>query len=129
MGRYTRSPENPMKAGLLALGILGWTAQALVAVPRIQLSTPNVPPGKTAGKQPPLLGEATAPAILANRARFRENLAKVKLTSGLKARWKAVRQPFTLVAVFGSWCGDSYRQLPDLLALDSDPNPFIEVHC
>jgi hypothetical protein len=39
-----------------------------------------------------------------------------------------VRQPFTLVAVFGSWCGDSHRQLPELLALDADPNPFIEVH-
>ena len=75
-----------------------------------------------------LFRSTTAKAILENRARFRENLAKVKLTDDLKARWKAVRQPFTLVAVFGSWCGDSHRQLPDLLALDSNPNPFIEVH-
>ena len=75
-----------------------------------------------------LLGETTAKAILAHRAVFRDNLAKVKLSPQLKARWKAVRQPFTLVAVFGSWCGDSHRQLPDLLALQADPNPFFEVH-
>jgi hypothetical protein len=75
-----------------------------------------------------LLGEATAAAILAHRAIMRDNLAKVKLTSDLRARWHAIRQPLTLVAVFGSWCGDSHRQLPELLALDADPNPFIEVH-
>jgi thiol-disulfide isomerase/thioredoxin len=75
-----------------------------------------------------LLGETTAKAILAHRASFRDNLAKVNLTPELKARWKAVRQPFTLVAVFGSWCGDSHRQLPALLALQADPNPFFEVH-
>ena len=32
------------------------------------------------------------------------------------------------MAVFGSWCGDSQYQLPDLLALEADPNPFIEIH-
>ncbi|HEX9081623.1 MAG TPA: thioredoxin family protein, partial [Holophagaceae bacterium] len=46
----------------------------------------------------------------------------------LRARWKAVKRPLTVVAVFGSWCGDSQRQLPELLALEADPNPFIEVH-
>jgi thiol-disulfide isomerase/thioredoxin len=39
-----------------------------------------------------------------------------------------VRHPLILVAVFGSWCGDSRDYLPDLLALETDPNPFIEVH-
>jgi len=38
-----------------------------------------------------------------------------------------VRRPFTLVAVFGSWCGDSRSHLPHLLALDAESNPFIEV--
>jgi hypothetical protein len=74
-----------------------------------------------------LLGPTTAKAILAHRSIFRENLDKVQLSTDLRARWKAVRRPYTLVAVFGSWCGDSHRQLPDLLALDSDPNPFVEV--
>jgi hypothetical protein len=32
-----------------------------------------------------------------------------------------------LVAVFGSWCGDSRTSLPDLMALDLEPNPFIDV--
>ena len=75
-----------------------------------------------------LLGETNAEAILRNRGKFRDNLAKVALSDDLKARWKAVRRPFTLVAVFGSWCGDSHRQLPTLLALEAVSNPFIEVH-
>jgi hypothetical protein len=75
-----------------------------------------------------LLGETTAKAILAHRPVFRDNLAKVNLSPELKARWKAVRRPLTLVAVFGSWCGDSHRQLPGLLALEGEGNPFIDVH-
>jgi hypothetical protein len=74
-----------------------------------------------------LVGAVSAQAILAHRAIFRDNLAKVKLTPELKARWQAVRRPLTLVAVFGSWCGDSQAQLPDLLALEAVPNPFIEI--
>jgi Thioredoxin len=112
-----------MKAALLALGTLGLMAQSPAMAPPIPAKS-----GEVRVKPSMLLGETTAKAILANRATFRDHLAKVKLTSDLKARWKAVRLPFTLVAVFGSWCGDSYRQLPDLLALDADPNPFIEVH-
>lgn len=111
-----------MKAALLALGTLGLMAQSL-APPSAASS-----PGETRATPPQLLGETSAQAILANRAKFRDNLAKVRLTEELKARWKAVRRPFTLVAVFGSWCGDSYRQVPGLLALEAEPNPFIEVH-
>ncbi len=74
-----------------------------------------------------LLGETTAKAILAHRAAYRDNLAKVKVNARVKARWAAVRQPFTLVVVFGSWCADSQYHLPYLLALEADPNPFIEV--
>ena len=118
-----------MKAALLALGTLGLMAQSPRAVVMVPPGT--LPAGSLVDArdhQPLLLGETTAKAILAHRAIFRDNLAKVKLSDGLKARWKAVRQPFTLVAVFGSWCGDSHYQLPDLLALEADPNPFIEVH-
>lgn len=78
--------------------------------------------------KPVLLGETTAGVILAHRAVFREQFAKVTLPVPLKARWKAIRHPFTLVAVFGSWCGDSHYQLPDLLALEAAPNPFVEIH-
>jgi len=118
-----------MKPVLLALGTCTLLAQpsGVVVVP---------PPGKlpagplvdTNDNKALLLGETTAKAILAHRAAFRDHLAKVKLSADVKARWKAVRQPLTLVAVFGSWCGDSYRQLPDLLALEGELNPFIEVH-
>jgi len=113
-----------MNTALLVLGTLGLLVSSLdVAGP-----LPAAQSGKVARKPPMLLGETTASAILANRAQFRDNLARVQLTAGLRARWKAIQRPFTLVAVFGSWCGDSHRQLPDLLALQADPNPFIEVH-
>ena len=113
-----------MKTAILALGTLGSMAQS----PAVVLLLPDAKPSEVDHKPPMLLGETNAAAILANRAQFRDNLAKVKLAADLRARWKAVHQPFTLVAVFGSWCGDSHRQLPDLLAPQVDPNPFIEVH-
>jgi thiol-disulfide isomerase/thioredoxin len=118
-----------MKAAPLALGALALLAQSPGAVPAPPPGTlRDGPLLDTHDHHPLLLGPTTASAILAHRAVFRDYLAKVKLTADLKTRWKAVQQPFTLVAVFGSWCGDSHRQLPDLLALQTDPNPFIEVH-
>lgn len=116
-----------MKPALMALGTLPLLAQqpGVVTLPPALLEGAPVDPHDSKAL---LLGETTAKAILAHRAVFRDNLAKVSLTPVLKARWKAVRQPFTLVTVFGSWCGDSHRQLPDLLALQADPNPFFEVH-
>ncbi len=117
-----------MKAVLLALGTLGLLAQPPAIQPPIPASTAGGLPSDAKDNLPLLLGAATPKAILAHRAIFRDTFGKVRLSPGLKARWKAVRQPFTLVAVFGSWCGDSHYQLPDLLALEADPNPFIEVH-
>jgi hypothetical protein len=117
-----------MKAALLALGSMGLMMQAPVVAPPVPATVPGGLPCDARDKQPLLLGETTAKAILTHRAIFRDNMAKVKLTTEVKTRWKAVRRPFTLVAVFGSWCGDSHHQLPDLLALEAEPNPFIEVH-
>ena len=115
-----------MKAVLLALGTLALLGEH----PGVVQPPGTLPAGSLVDPRDHkalLLGETTAKAILAHRAIFRDNLAKVKLSGELKARWRAVRQPLTLVAVFGSWCADSHRQLPDLLALEADPNPFIEV--
>ena len=116
-----------MKSALLL------SATLLGAQPAVPPSV--IPPAK-AGElpcdardhQPLLLGPTTRTAILAHRAVFRDATAKAQLPAALLDRWKAVKRPLTLVAVFGSWCGDSQRQLPELLALESDPNPFIEVH-
>ena len=118
-----------MKAALLALGTLGLLGQpaAVVLGPRL-MALPEGPLLDSKDHLTLLLGATTPKAILAHRVSFRDNLAKVSLSADLKARWKAVRQPLTLVVVFGSWCGDSHRQLPGLLALEADPNPFIEVH-
>jgi hypothetical protein len=115
-----------VKAALLLLGTLALQAQPAVFAQ---------PPGKlsagalldTRDSKALLLGETTAKAILAHRAAYRDSLAKVKLSAKLRARWAAVRQPLTLVAVFGSWCADSQYHLPYLLALEAEPNPFIEV--
>lgn len=115
-----------MKTVVLALGTLALQAQKGVIVQ---------PPGKlpsgplldTGDSKTLLLGETTAKAILAHRAAYRDNLAKVKVNARVKARWAAVRRPLTLVVVFGSWCADSQYHLPYLLALEANPNPFIEV--
>ncbi|MFN7957786.1 MAG: thioredoxin family protein [Holophagaceae bacterium] len=116
-----------MKAAVLALGALVLPAhQGISAQParKLPAGSQSDPPDH----RPLLLGEVTAEAILAHRPAYRDNLAKVKVNANLKARWAAIRQPFALVAVFGSWCADSQYHLPYLLALEAEPNPFIEVH-
>lgn len=115
-----------MKAAVLALGALVLQAQQGAIVPPAGKPLAGSPLDARDGKAL-LLGETTAEAILAHRAAYRENLAKVKVNARLKARWAAIRQPLTLVVVFGSWCADSQYHLPYLLALEVDPNPFIEV--
>lgn len=117
-----------MKAVFLALGTLGLQAEPPAVPPPIPATTPGGLPCDAKDHQPLLLGPTTAKEILAHRAVFREALARTQLPAELTARWKAVHRPLTLVAVFGSWCGDSQYQLPDLLALEADPNPFVEVH-
>ena len=105
---------------------------ALLAFATLALGTSlpaEVPPAtEESPARPVLLGKTTATEILAHRAIFRENLSKQAVGAPLRARWRAVRRPLTLVAVFGSWCGDSHYQLPGLLVLEETPNPFIEVH-
>ena len=116
-----------MKAALLALAVLALAAQT--PGPRSTPATPAGPlPTDPKDNQPLLLGPTTPAAILAHRKVFSENLATLRLSPAVQARWQAVRRPYTLVAVFGSWCGDTHLQLPDLLALEAQPNPFIEVH-
>ena len=117
-----------MKAAFLVFGALASGAGPQVSNPAPPSAPASTFRAEAKGKAPVLLGEVTAQAVLASRAKFRDNLARVRLTADLKARWQAVRHPCTLVAVFGSWCGDSHRQLPHLLALAVEPNPFIEVH-
>lgn len=77
--------------------------------------------------QPVLLGVADRAALLAHRPVFQDNLARLTLLPEWKARWQAIDTPVTLVVAFGSWCGDTHRELPDLLALMEVPNPFVRV--
>lgn len=102
-----------MKTALLSLACLTLVAQA---------------PLDPKDQKPLLLGPTTREAILNHRAVFQEHLGRTRVSSVLADRWKAVRRPLTLVAVFGSWCSDSQEQLPGLLALDPLGNPFIEIH-
>lgn len=75
-----------------------------------------------------LLGVATREAILSHRDIFRDNTRHRDIKAEWSARWKAMDAPCTLVVVFGSWCSDSQAELPDLLALTKDPNPFVTIH-
>lgn len=113
-----------MTRALLLLATLGLAAEP----PAVQAPLPPAGlPSDPKDHLPLLQGPVSAQEILAHRTVFRDTLAAAPVPAGLRDRWKAVRRPFTLVAVFGSWCGDSHYHLPDLLGLDADPNPFIEV--
>jgi hypothetical protein len=74
-----------------------------------------------------LLGVCTREQVLAHREVYLEGTRKTEHTLEWKGRWRAISAPCTLVVAFGSWCGDSQRELPDLLAHLDEPNPFITV--
>ena len=74
-----------------------------------------------------LLGDCTRDQILAHRAVFKERTEQAAPNDVDKARWMAVKRPFTVVTAFGSWCGDSQHELPSFLALDAQANPAVEV--
>lgn len=78
-------------------------------------------------QQPVILGATLREAILAHRPIFRANTEKVVLPPELLKRWRDLSTPCTLVVAFGSWCGDSQRELPSFLALTAEENPFVKV--
>ena len=84
---------------------------------------PPVPPPQEAV----LLGACTIDQILKHREIFQSNTDKTLIPPRWAARWKALDTPCLLVVAFGSWCGDSQQQLPDLLPLMKEPNPFVDV--
>lgn len=79
-------------------------------------------------KLPLLIGPTTPQAILAHRSGFSEAYEKAQIPPDLVKRWEAIEVPCTLVAVFGSWCSDSYHWVPDLIKLSETPNPYISIH-
>ena len=98
------------------------------------LQTPAPAPDEKAGQacdpkdhQPLLIGGCTRDQILAHRAVFKEHTEQAAPSEADRARWMAVKRPFTVVAAFGSWCSDSQHELPSFLALDARPNPAVEV--
>lgn len=96
---------------------------------------PHLLPAEKAGglpidskdQQVVLLGPATRDAFLMHRDIYRDNTKHRRIKEEWTARWKAVEVPCTLVVVFGSWCSDSQAELPDLLALTKEPNPFVTI--
>lgn len=74
-----------------------------------------------------LIGDCSRAEILAHRAVFKDGTDHAELSDGLRQRWMAIKRPLTVVAAFGSWCSDSQRELPSFLALEGQPNPFVEV--
>ena len=74
-----------------------------------------------------LIGDCTRDQILAHRAVFKDRTAEAEPGDMLRARWMGIKRPFTIVAAFGSWCGDSQHELPSFLALEGQANPFVEV--
>lgn len=78
-------------------------------------------------QQPVIVGSTTRAGILSHRAIFKTNTEKAAPSPELMKRWKDLSTPCTLVVAFGSWCGDSQRELPDFLALMAEENPFVKV--
>lgn len=74
-----------------------------------------------------ILGLTDRTAVLAHRQIFTDNLRQNPLPPTAATRWKQITAPCVLVVAFGSWCGDTQRELPDLLGLMATPNPFISV--
>ena len=74
-----------------------------------------------------LLGATTREAFLTHRDIYRDNTRRRDIKAGWMARWKSIEVPCTLVVIFGSWCSDSQAELPDLLALTKEPNPFVTI--
>lgn len=91
-----------------------------------QVSVPTLP-CDAKDHLPLLIGDCTRDEILAHRAVFKDRTAQANLSDALRLRWMAIKKPFTVVAAFGSWCSDSQHELPSFLALDGQPNPFVEV--
>lgn len=75
-----------------------------------------------------LIGPCTREEILSHRTVFKEQTEQATLSDTDRARWAAVKRPFTVVAAFGSWCGDSQRELPSFLKLEGAANAAVEVH-
>jgi len=76
---------------------------------------------------PVIVGPTTAAAILEHRTEFLFAYEKVQISQEQIKRWQSVRVPCTLVAIFGSWCGDSHHWVPDLIKLSETANPFISI--
>ncbi len=109
-GQAGQIKEEPLKPHLLPAGKEG-------GLPRDSKDQETV-----------LLGATTREAILSHRDVYRDLMNQRDISAEWTARWKAVGIPCTLVVVFGSWCSDSQTELPDLLALTKDPNPFVTIH-
>lgn len=108
-------------------------AQAAAPAPKPGL-LPMLPPEKEGDlpcdpkdRGPLLIGPATREKILAHRPVFKANTERAVLSPEWQARWKAIDTPMVIVTAFGSWCGDSQREMPDMLALDALGNPFLQV--
>jgi hypothetical protein len=74
-----------------------------------------------------IVGPTSVEAILA-RPEFSAAYEDSSVEPDLARRWGAIDSPCTIVVVFGSWCGDSHRWLPEAIRLAEDPNPFVSVH-
>lgn len=78
-------------------------------------------------QQPVIVGKSSREAILGHRSIFKTNMDKTVLSPELRKRWQDISTPSVLLVAFGSWCGDTQRELPGLLALMGEENPFVTV--
>ena len=79
-------------------------------------------------QQPVIVGATSREVILAHRPIFQTNMDKAAVPPELAKRWQNLSTPCALVVAFGSWCGDSQREMAGFLALMAEENPFVKIH-
>lgn len=72
--------------------------------------------------QPVIIGVTSREMILRHRPLFRERESEVNLSPETVQQLKNIDPNLRVVIVFGSWCSDTQRYLPSILALDRFEN-------
>ena len=76
--------------------------------------------------QPVILGVTSRDLILKHRKIFSAQESSIKLSEEVVHKFLKINKDVQVVIVFGSWCSDTQRHLPWILALDRVKNPYVK---
>ena len=76
--------------------------------------------------QPVILGVTSRDLILKHRKIFSAQESSIKLSEETIHKFLKINSNLQVLIVFGSWCSDTQRHLPWILALDRVKNPYVK---